>query len=649
MVSREYGTPPTVTREVLDAATNRLGAYVYEKFYESKTSEWCAMVASQSASSMADDPSINDLPKSIRILMGDHWLLGRPSYRASPVVNKCLRYWLELQSTISDVRLNSYVHSDVKEYADVSKMLTQMSAANWQEEDGDTKLMATVQHASLSIGYTKVGPRVREDDICETFLPCGPDSVTPIMPSLYDIQDSGGVIYKCWKPLSWFWNRYSFLARDIQPEATGWHRSFPARPYHIPEYTWNSMNPQLRAFFGSNDTDGKGRDIDQFGRVPMALLREFWFQDDRINTSNKTLSMGWGNFAYFVRPGYPLYPYGRLICTAQDENPIVLYDGPNPRWHGMYPFPELRLRPVVWLFAGLSIFQDLFPINQAVNQLLADLQDYLKQILNPTTVVRDGSMSPDAWDDYYPGKPGQKLTMVNRNDPIGQVLHFERPDPGGIGVIPNAIQMLLKLFDEQAGLIDSGSLVGKKQVPSGDTVEQIQNIRQSLFRLMTRYVVSHMRKVGVMQISDILQNYDRKKMVSYFGEEAVLWQNFDSDTETYVPRRISRPETFEWNPGLYQQYIKGDLEPYRRGRMFVQSFKQKVDPGGGLPAQRQAMAVMASGLNARGRLSTKSLYEILAKAGYPMPDWNEEEMQIKKEMAELPQGKPPKGRPQKAG
>ena len=633
-VGRKYGTPPVIYRPVSD--TGSIGAWVYEKYYEQQTSEWCQAISSSAEQGLSDEPTISNIPKWVRVLMGEHWLMGRPSYRAAPVVNRCLRFWLELQSTISDVKLNAYVHSENPDYADIAKNLTQMSASNFAEQDGDIKMMSTVQQASLGIGYTKVG--IDQKAMRVVFLPAGTDSVTPILPSLYDLQDSGGIIYKAWKSMSWFWDKFSILAKNIKPEATGFFRGYPSRPYHIPEYTWNAMNPQFRAFFGVTDQEGKGKSIDEYGRVPMSLLKEFWFQDDRINTSKNIVAVGWGNFTYFVKPGWPLYPYGRLVTTAGEEDPVILSDGPNPHWHAMYPFAELRLRPVVWLYAGLSVFQDLFPLNQAINQLLADLQDYLKQILNPLTVVRQGAMSPDAWDDYYSGKPGQKLEIVNRNDPISNVLHFERPEGQGLAIIPQAIGMLSKMFDEQAGLIDSGQLTGKKQVPSGDTIEQIQNIRQSVFRLMMTYVKAHLRKVSVLQTSDILQFYNRKKAIAILGPDGTTWQNMDWDPDTYVPYsgkdRMPSP----------MHEIGNDQQPFRRGREFVASFQNMISVGNALPAQRQANAVMFSGLNARGKMSNETLYKNLQEAGYPVPPWSEEIERIKKEAAEMPQmQKPPKG------
>jgi hypothetical protein len=387
------------------------------------------------------------------------------------------------------------------------------------------------------------------------------------------------------------------------------------------------MNPGLRNVIASTIDSEKGASIIESGRIPMARAREFWFQDDRINQGKHPIRVGWGNFTYTVLPGHPVYPYGRLICTAGEECDIPIYDGPNFHWHGMYPYDPLRLQPVVWMFSGLSVLKDIYPLNSAINQLLADLQDYLKQILNPTLIVKPRTMTDEAWEEYFPGMPGAKIMLLSVSGGIAEAMKFERVDPTAVGIIPQAIQMLTRFFYEQAGMVDSGQLTNKKQIPSEGTIEQIQNIRQSIFRLMARHVEVHMKHIGKMQVSDILQFTNRKQAFAFLGNDGVTWQNMDWDPDSYVELKSAQ----------------NDPEPFRRGREFVKNFRQMVSTGTALPAQRQAMASMANTMNARNRMSTETLYKFLSDAGYPVPPWSEEKNRIIAEMAELPQPKPPRG------
>ena len=621
-VARKYGTPPIFARELN-------GAMVYDKYYREIVSEWCQSVYSSAAMDQAADQTLNQIPKWIRVLSGDHWFNGRPSYRATPVVNRTLRYWLELESIMSDVHVSSYCHSENKDYTQIAENVTKMGWANWQGQDADERLAMTVQHGSFGLGFTKVGINPRDMEV--TFLPAGCDQVVTILPSMMDFQESGGVCYRAWKPISWFYKHYPMVAKNIKAEATGWHRAYPSRPYDIPEYTWSTMNPALRSFLAVNEDDPqKGVNIDEYGRVPMALHREFWFQDDHINTSKLPIWVGSGNYCYRVMPGCPVYPFGRLICTAGDDKQTPLYDGPNIHWHGLYPFPPLRLRPAVWLFAGLSVFSDLLPLNQSINQILADFMDYLKQSLNPTVVCREGCISDAAWEEYYPGMPAAKLIIKNRNEPVSNVFRFERPDAAGVGIIPQALGLLLRLFDEQAGLIDSGQIAGKKQMPSGEAIEQIQNIRQTVFRHMARRCATHVKQIGYMQMCDIFQFYTKRKIVRFLGEDGLTWQNLDWDPSTYVP---------------YLAPTQGvESEPFRRGREFISNFQYMVTTGTALPAQRQAHASIAAQMNARGKLSLYSTLEKMRAAGFEVEGGSEAEIQrIIDEQRKLGIPKPPRG------
>lgn len=630
MVRREYGTPPIYARV-------SSSGMMYEKYYEDQTKEWCQNTLAAAGQQQGEDPELQDIPKWLNVLSGKHWLNGRPSYRATPYVNLSLRYWRELQSTIADVRLNTYVHSENKDYKQIAENITKLSFANWQERDGDVTMMDTVQHSSFGLGYTKVGMNTKE--MTPSFMGLGSDSVTPILPSRNDFQDSGGVIFQTWKPLSWFYDKFSVMARQIQPESTGWTRSFASRPFYVPEYAWNNMNPGLRNII-ANNSESKAVSLTESGRVAMAKMQEFWFHDDRINQSKETLRLGYGNFQYLVGPGEPIYPYGRLICTAGEDCDVPLYDGPNFHWHGMFPVDPLRLMPCVWLYSGMSVLKDTFPINQTINQLLADFQDYLKQLLNPTVIIKDNAMSPEAWDEYFPGMPGAKIRLLNRNMQIGEMMKFERVPADGLGIIPQAIQMMTRFFYEQAGMTDTGQLANKKQMPSEGTIEQIQNIKQSIFRLMARMVEVHMRHIGAMQVSDIIQFTSRKAAYSYLGTDGITWQNFDYDPDSYVP--FGKGDAERTASPLKAVYTAE--EPFRRGREFVKNFKQLVTTGTALPAQRQAMGTIAQNLNARGKMSTETMYKFLSQAGLPMPDWDEEKARIIAESTELPQAKPSKGK-----
>lgn len=589
----------------------------YQRNYESLTSEWCDNVYSSSSKLISQEPEIGEIAKYIKYLVGDQWVQDRPSYRAKPVINKLLNWFYGQLAILSDVRMNTIVETQNPELRKLSENLTKMSYANWASQDGDLALMFTEMHASVSgIGYTKVGYNPVEDEV--SFLPLGPDSVIPILPCQTDFQQSGGAIYQAWKPISWGKVRYPYRWHLIKPEAGPWTHKFPTRPYYIQEYTWNNLNPGMRDFLADDSTGAKSSL--EWGTVPMFMLNEFWYHDPQVNESKQTLTVGWGNYAYYVKPGDPIFPFGRLTVTAGQTGRIILYDGPNCHWHGMFPFVPLRLRPAPWLFGGISDIRDLYPINNIINQSVADFQDYSKQLLNPVVISRDRQISPDSWDDYFPGMPGAKIRVLGQGQ-LSDIIKFERPSDGSLSHLIPFIEMMIRFFDTQSGMVDVGRMASKKQVPGADTIEQIRDSQQGTYRLKGRFIEQWQKGIGRLQIPDIVQYTTKKKVIATLGPDGETWTYLDWDPESIVP------------------YQKG-TDPFRRGRSFTQQFKHQVAAGSALPSQRRDHAMIMSTLAAQHKISLKTLYASLRATGIPIGEYDKEIALIKQEMEELPQPAP---------
>src|ERR1700722_3203097 len=82
---RKFGPPPIFAR-----TSNGM---IYQKYYDDMTREWCMNTLTSAGQQQGEDPELQDIPKWINVLSGRHWLQGRPSYRATPVLNLSLRYW----------------------------------------------------------------------------------------------------------------------------------------------------------------------------------------------------------------------------------------------------------------------------------------------------------------------------------------------------------------------------------------------------------------------------------------------------------------------------------------------------------------------------------------------------------------------------
>jgi hypothetical protein len=603
-LASSQGLPPAHVR--IDGKSS------YANDYAEAVSEWTDGVYSSSCALMAQEPECQEISRYIKILLGSHWLSSRPSYRSQIVVNKLLSFFYQQLAILSDVKANQSVETDNHELRTLAQNLTKLSYSNWIAQDADIALLYTLMHASLTgIGWTKVGFNPTEQEV--TFLPLGPDSVIPVLPCQTDFQQSGGVIYRVWKPVAWAKDRFPQMWKHIKPEALPWSSKFPQRPYDVPEYTWNNLNPGWREFLAG---DYMGKAASERGSVPMFLYNEFWFQDPQINTTLKPMDVGWGNYSYVVRPGEQIFPFGRLICTAGTTNRVILYDNTNIHWHGQFPFVPLRLRPLPWVFGGISDFRDLFPINHAINQMAADAQDLLKQVLNPVVLSRDRQISPESWDEYFPGMPGAKLKVLGQG-PLSEVIQFQRPSEGPLAPLVQFIQLFSTFFEQQSGLTDMGRALQKKQVPGENTLDTIRDAQQNVFRLKGRFIELWQRGIGRLQVSDLSQYVTRRKVIQTLGP--------GGETQTYL----------DYDPATAVPYMTG-TEPFRRGKDFVDKFRMSVVAGSALQSQRREMASLVMSLAAQHKVSTEFLYKILTLVGIPMPLWSEELEKIKKELSELP-------------
>ena len=589
----------------------------YPDDYERKASQWCSHVYDSSVSRIAEDPEIKKVRAYINMIMGDQWPHDRPPYRPRPVLNYVSKHFWDNLANISDVHLDVDIRSENKDYKDIAEKLTKAVQSAYRAQRGNLAMIGTAQHASLSIGFTKVAWSRSKNDV--VYIACGPDRVIPIFGDTSDIQNSAGVIYSQWKPLTWFQTNFDrgFMVKDDTSQQAPYGRD---KPYWVEDYSWSAFSPGLKEYLyrSYENHQGGGDPAFQLGRVPIALYNEFWLHDPQINTSGKDLHMGWGNWQYTVKHGQAIYPFGRLIITAGTSKRVILWDGPNPHWHGQFPFAALRPSPVPWLWSSVSDLRDLGPVQMGMNNVIADALGVLKLAVNKVLITKEGSMADETWNNYFPGMPGAKIKLVNRMESIDQQIKFFGPDPSAIGAAVPLYNLLRSAFGELGGDIDN-RLAGKEQVPSSESIQKFQDSQQARYRIKGHFVESFFMDIGTLASSDVMQYYTSDKVLSVLGPDGQTWDYID------------------WDPGNAVPYDHREPEPFRRGNSFVKQLHAMVSAGSGLPEQRRETAKIAMVLRKMGNLDMHSLIKKLQRAGYALPDADVIIKNIKDEMAELPQ------------
>jgi hypothetical protein len=609
---RQYNVPPYMSRDLAEKPT-------YAEHYLQETQRWCDLVYDSALTQISADEEIRNTRDYINYIMGQHWPSDRPAYRPKPVLNKIGKHFWDNVANLTDVRLNMDVRTNNSDLKEIAKTLTSVAQTNYRSQMGTLSLIFTAMHASLNVGFTKVAYNAEADDV--TFVPCGSDAVVPILGHPLDIQQSQGVIYRAWKPLTWFGEKFPMRAHLIKGEPPSEMPYYGReKPGWIDDYSWNAYSSTFREFImGAFQRDTQpGSSAYGASTAPVALYTEFWFKDPQLNSSKTTLKMGYGNWWYYVEPGKRLYPFGRFIATAQRSKRVILTDCPNMHWHGLFPFAMLKTQAVPWLWSGISEFRDLWPIQEPIDNVIADGLSMLKQAANKTMVTRDGSMADASWDNYFPGMSGAKLKLLNRSDPIATQVTWIGPDTGALGAVPALYGLLKAAFDEQSGAIDVHRMSGKKQMPSPDTISEMREQQQSKYRVKGIFLEYYFDQLGRLQVPDIIQFYRQKKLISMQGKGALHLDYFDYDPKTIV----------NWDQ---------NLEPFRRGHEFVKKFMPTIQAGTALPAQRRESMQLALLLMMAGKMSMETFYSIAQASGANLPDAKQEMVRIVDEMKKLPQ------------
>jgi hypothetical protein len=500
----------------------------------------------------------------MKFIEGNHWeqFGRRAKYKSNFYINKTGTARLSHLAVLTDTRPDINVSCNIPEYEEDANRINDVITAEYINNNSDLTL-ASIADISSTCG-TGFGKTAAWYPGYSSVQACGPDMVMPIQPG-FSIQESTAVLYQTYKSLTWAMRECPQKAAQIERNAnatlvTG-GEGFN-KPEHIDSWTWQRMAPQMKRLVGTRIPTVQEPTRGLFRSV---LWQEYWVDDLSKNESSQTvimrdpnLSLDAHNWWYRVEPGERLYPRKRLVTFAGDT---VVYDGPNPYWHGQFPFPCLRLNPVFWNFWGLSKYRDMIPVNAAINEIICGVLDIIKKILNPTMVVKGSSVSREAWKSYFGDMPGARL-MLNGNmaDAQKDVQFASNPELPG-SVLAVLMQFLGPEFDKLSGNMDVQALNSKGQVPGGDTIEQMRDSAQSPFRLEGRYIEVFLRDTGIQQVSNVIQFYNAKRRMALIGAGGIS------------------PRDLEGSPLFKNSLVPQSMEDSQNYFDYWKQFPVKVTPG----------------------------------------------------------------------
>ena len=355
------------------------------------------------------------------------------------------------------------------------------------------------------------------------------------------------------------------------------------------------------------------------------VLYRTYLNDWTKNLTSKPIVMGKpeANWSYVVEPGARLYPQKRLIVSTPE---FILYDGPNTYWHSMYPFSRLKLWSVPWCFLGLSLLHDTIPIQDGINDSLADLRLGIKQWTNPDVEFDKRSVGSAFARAMDPRRPGKKIQINNLGG--GTSEPYKKHD----GPNPQVLNLLLEMYrelktehDDMTGVANLQNLLQLRQLPGADTIEKYYEALTPEIRQEGRLVEAFLREIAQQFKYNIFQfeTTHRRRMI--LGDAAIAMEDFDYDPSLLVPAmERTTPDPVTGMPVPNEDYIPQldkQIGRSERAKWFAQLFTFTVTPNSLLAISSQERKMMTFQLARAGYVDFWTMHEAFEtpNVGTPPP------------------------------
>ncbi len=276
-----------------------------------------------------------------------------------------------------------------------------------------------------------------------------------------------------------------------------------------------------------------------------------------------------------------IYPRGRLIIASRT---CILWDGPNPYWHGRFPVAKLVLKDLLPdTFLGFPLTVGPMQINETINRLVRCIENSSMTRLNPPQ-QSDDAIDENLAEKINPTIPGQRWRI---NSLLGKGVEFPFP-PEHYNVPPFITEFIGFLFQkikDTLGIGDVQALARARQTPSADTLQKVLEMMGPIVEDRSRAIEVAIAEVGTQVMYHFFQFYTFSKRMRILGADGASKEDIDFDPLSLVPDSL---------PGKTRA---------ERAYKFVQSFKFLVTP---------------RSLHEINSLSRKMLYIQLQRSGFPI-------------------------------
>ena len=575
-----------------------------------------------------DDPGFETADKGMRYIIGEQRSQEQPQLQYVPraVINKSRKAVQAHVSALTDIKPVFGFKASNPQFGFHADLLNKLTIAWWLETMADVTLGDCIKYA-LAAGtgdlalewdpgaaYGLGNHRIIAKDFRDT-LPIRPASSDP-SPQLWQ-----GVTFRELHSVNTLRQKY--------PSYESFFR--PAPDNLVTTVLSRFRRAVTRVISPMGDT------LSGLNRVPQArpskpgdvVLYRTYLNDRSRNLTGKPIVMGdpTANWSYVVDPGMPMYPQKRLIVSTPE---LVLYDGPSPCWHGMFPFARLRLWSVPWCFLGLSLLHDTIPIQDGINDAMKDLRLGIKQWVNPDVQFDTSAVSRAFQQAVDPQKPGKKIA-INRmgGNTTEAYKRLEGPNPVVLTQLLEVYRQLNTEHDELTGVANLQQLLQLRQLPGADTLEKYYEALTPELRQEGRATEGFLRDIAQMFKFQIFQHETSARRIAILGDAGLALEDFDFDPNTLVPSMAKMTPGIDKITGAQilqptQGYLP-ELDAAKpradRAKAFARLFSFSIAPNSILAMNAQERKMLNFQLARMGYLDFWTLHETLEtpNVGNPPP------------------------------
>ena len=497
---------------------------------------WLRKQASYGLTIWKQEKAFNEIDQSIRFVNGDQFPI-RTKAADKSCDNRLRKILQETVSTLTDVRPIWNYETGDEQYKKQAEILNKLARGWWKNTYADRRLQSTLTWSCVggsgfaSLTFDKDLPG--GGDLVLT--PYDPRDVIPIDPTFSDsIQDWRGIILRQRLPQDTIKKMYPLKANKIVGSKGSWFGP-PIREggglFSVATSMWDNL------------TKGPAKG---FGELPGVDLMRVYLKDDSLNLSDKPIVVGdpTQGESYEVPPlaslkldgtvvtvnEARLYPRGRFIVCTPDA---ILYDGPNPHWHGLFPVVRFTLDPLPWSILGAAIIGDLVPMQNNLNESLRGWADGVAQWIRRGVKADKRSISKAALDEIDTRKGGLK---VHFNPAQGEGITFlEGPAPAVLDSYMKNIEYLKGEMDELSGMKNINQLAALATAPETETIDKYMDVLSPVLRLRARSIEVSLSELAEMLKVGFFQYYTAKRRLQILGRDGLSLEDFDYDPGSMVP------------------------------------------------------------------------------------------------------------------